>query len=246
MIRATFILACYLCALALVAAENSPDSRGKRETRAIAGWNVYVSKALLLSQNAQTERALGLLRAQLEAIILAVPAPAVAKLRKVPLYFSPEYPGVQPKAEYHYAAGWLREHGRDPSMAKGIEFTNVRTFEAESRRMPVFALHELAHAYHDRVLGRDHAGIKAAYEKAKAGGKYDRVERQDSEGRKSMDRAYALTNDKEYFAECTEAFFGHNDFFPYTRQQLKQHDPEMFALLEKVWNLPADNETKPK
>jgi Mlc titration factor MtfA (ptsG expression regulator) len=131
-------------------------------------------------------------------------------------------------------------------MAKSVEFTNVRTFEAESRRMPVFVLHELTHAYHDRVLGLDHAGIKAAYEKAKAGGKYDRVERQDSEGHTSMDRAYALTNDKEYFAECTEAFFGRNDFFPYTREQLKQHDPEMFALLEKVWNLPADNETKPK
>ena len=52
-----------------------------------------------------------------------------------------------------------------------------------------------------------------------------------------MDRAYALANPQEYFAECTEAFFGHNDFFPYTRAVLKQHDPEMFGLLEKLWNL---------
>ena len=64
------------------------------------------------------------------------------------------------------------------------------------------------------------------------------VERQDSEGRKRMDRAYALTNPQEYFAENTEAFFTHNDFYPYTRDQLKEHDPEMFALLEKLWNPP--------
>ncbi len=246
MIRATLILAFGLSALVLLAAENPPNGRDERETRDIAGWSVHVSKALLLSQNAETERALGLLRAQLEEIVRAVPAPAVAELRKVPLYFSPEYPGVRPRAEYHYDAAWLREHGRDPAMAKGVEFTNVRIFEAECRRMPVFALHELAHAYHDRVLGVDHAGIKAAYEKARAGGKYDQVERQDSKGGKRMDRAYALTNAREYFAECTEAFFGHNDFFPYTSKQLAECDPEMFALLEKVWNLPADNGTKPK
>jgi hypothetical protein len=246
MIRATLILAFCLSALVLVAAENPPEGRVERETRDIAGWNVRISKALLLSQHTQTERALELLKAQLEEIVRVVPAPAVAELKKVPLYVSPEYPGMRPKAEYHYDAGWLRGHGRDAAMARGVEFSNVRIFEAESRRMPVFALHELVHAYHDRVLRLDHAGIKAAYEKAKADGKYDHVERQDSQGRKRMDRAYALTNEREYFAECTEAFFGHNDFFPYTREQLKEHDPEMFALLEKVWNLPADNGAKPK
>jgi len=105
--------------------------------------------------------------------------------------------------------------------------------------MPNFALHELAHAYHDRVLGNDHAGIKAAYAKAKAGGKYDRVERQDSEGGKRMDRAYALTNPQEYFAETTEAFFAQNDFFPYNRPQLEKLDPEMAELLAKLWGLPV-------
>jgi hypothetical protein len=179
------------------------------------------------------------LRTQLEEIVRVVPAAAVAELRKVPLYVSPEYPNECPRAEYHQAAAWLRANGRDPRMEKSVEFTNVRIFDAEVRRMPVFVLHELAHAYHDRVLGNGHAGVKAAFEKAKAAGKYERVERQDSEGRKHLDRAYALSNPQEYFAECTEAFFGRNDFFPYTREQLKTHDPEMFALLEQLWNLPV-------
>ena len=124
-------------------------------------------------------------------------------------------------------------------MARGIEFTNIRIFEAETRRMPNFSLHEFAHAYHDRELdgGFDNAEIKAAYEKAKASGKYDRVERQDSEGRKTMDRAYAMTNPQEYFAECTEAFFTRNDFFPYIHDELQRHDPEMVELLTKLWGV---------
>jgi hypothetical protein len=207
----------------------------QRETRDISGWSVHISRDLLATNGEATSLALKLLTAQLEGIVRVVPPAAVADLRKVSLWISPEYPQTPPRAEYHPNADWLREHGRDPAMAKGIEFTNVRIFESETRRMPVFALHELAHAYHDRVLGNGHAGIKAAYEEAKASGKYEKVERRDAQGRVSIARAYAMTNPQEYFAETTEAFFGTNDFFPFTRAELKQHDPAMFALLEKLW-----------
>jgi len=212
----------------------------QRETRDISGWTVHVNRALLATNAATTEQALELLKIQLEGIARAVPVVAVAELRKVSLWLSPEYPGVEPRAEYHPNAGWLREHGRDPAMAKGVEFTNIRIFESEAKRMPVFVLHELAHAYHDRVLGNNHAGIKAAYENAQASGKYDQVERRDARGRVSIARAYAMTNPEEYFAESTESYFGTNDFFPFTRDELKRLDPEMFALLEKLWNLHSE------
>src|SRR6185437_16062338 len=106
---------------------------------------------------------------------------------------------------------------RDPAMARGIEFTNVRIFEAETRRMPSFALHELAHAYHDQVLRFDNAEIKAAYERAKSAGTYERVEQRFGDGRSAEARAYALANPREYFAETAEAFFSRNDFYPFTR-----------------------------
>jgi hypothetical protein len=199
---------------------------------------VHVSRDLLAKNDAATARALELLKPMLDEIIRVVPKTAVIELQKVPLWISPEYPRSRPRAEYHPDAGWLRDNGRDPAMAKGVEFSNVRIFEAETRRMPNFALHELAHSYHDRVLGFEDARIIACYEKAKAGGKYDKVQRQDSGGRKSLDRAYAMTNHKEYFAECSEAYFTHNDFFPFTRAELQQHDPEMFDLLEKLWGTP--------
>ena len=170
-----------------------------------------------------------------------MPAPAVAELRKVTLWFSPEYPGVRPGAEYHPGADWLKENGRDPAMVKGVEFTNVSTFEAETRRMPNFALHELAHSYHDRVLPQGFANteIRAAYNAAKASGTYDSVERQDSEGKRRLDKAYAMTTPQEYFAEGTEAFFSTNDFYPFTKPELKKHDPKLFVLLAKLWGLPG-------
>ncbi|MBN8247143.1 MAG: hypothetical protein J0L84_06835 [Verrucomicrobia bacterium] len=217
-------------------AARDPDGR---ETRDLAGWQVHVSRRLLLDdERPATERALELMQAQLERIARLVPAHAVAALRTVPLYVSPPYEGFGAKAEYHPDRSWLAANRRDPGMARAVEFTNTRIFEAECRRMPVLVLHELAHAYHDRVLGNDHPGIRAAYEKARASGRYDRVERQDSEGRRRPDKAYALTNPQEYFAETTEAYFAENDFFPFDRSELERHDPEMFILLGTLWNHP--------
>lgn len=222
------------------AAEARDKKANARESRELSGWTVQIRRELLEEGNrGATERALVLLTAQLDEIARVVPAAAVAELRKVPLWFSPPYPHTPPRAEYHPGAEWLTSNGRDPVMVKGVEFTNARVFEAETRRMPNFALHELAHAYHDRFLpkGFGNEDVRAAYEKAKASGSYEHVERQDSEGRKRMDRAYALTNPQEYFAETTEAYFSRNDFYPFDRVQLEQHDPSGHALIGKVWGV---------
>jgi hypothetical protein len=241
--RITGLICLFLAPLVACGAELSlPGGKTSAvyQTNSIEGWTVLVNEQLLTEQKADTAKALELLRAQLEEIVRVVPPAAVAKLREVTLWFSPEYPGVKPKAEYHPGAGWLREHGRDPAMVKGIEFTDVRNFEAETRRMPNFTLHELAHAYHDRVLARgfDNTEIKAAYDRAKASKTYDKVERGFGNGRPNkLERAYAMTNPMEYFAETTEAFFSRNDFFPFNRTELKQHDAEMDELLARLWGV---------
>ena len=86
--------------------------------------------------------------------------------------------------------------------------------------------------------GFDNREIKAAYERAKASGVYEEVERWFGNGRpNTQERAYAMTNPMEYFAESTEAFFSRNDFFPFTRAELKQHDPQMEKLLVRLWGV---------
>jgi hypothetical protein len=211
---------------------------GTYQTNTIEGWRVLVDQRLLDDNRVATEKALELLGIQLREIASKVPAPAVTKLREVTLWFSPQYSNTIAKAEYHPGAEWLREHNRNPDMAKGVEFTNVDQFESETRRMPNFTLHELAHAFHDRFLqdGFENEAIKTAFERAKANGSYDKVERWIGTGRApTKERAYAMTNPMEYFAETTEAFFSRNDFFPFTREELKRPDPEMHDLLAKLW-----------
>lgn len=213
-------------------------SKAPSTTREIKGWKVHINPVLLDEKNrAVTESALEMLADQLSEITQVVPKPAVAELQKVPLYFSPPYPKFGHRAEFHPDGEWLEDNGRDPAMAKGVEFTNTEVFEEDTRRMPNFTLHELAHAYHNRFLpeGFDNPDLKKAYKRIKENGSYDKVERKDAEGQARMDKAYALTDPMEYFAESTEAYFSINDFFPYNRKQLLEHDPEMHALVKKLW-----------
>jgi hypothetical protein len=215
------------------------------DTRTVEGWTVHVNRRLLATDKADTDKMLDLLAGQLANIVKVVPAPAVEELRKVHLWVNPEYPGVPPTGEYHPEATWLRDHGRNPAMARGIEFTDVRSFEREAKRMPMVVLHELSHAYHDRVLGFDQPDVIACYKRAKESGTYDKVDRFHGPGLPiTRERAYAMTNEREYFAECSEAFFGRNDFFPFTRDELEKHDPQMFKLLEQLWQGPPAEKAK--
>jgi hypothetical protein len=223
--------------------EGLTSTRIERETRDISGWQVHIAKKLLETEAEDTAKALDGLQKMLDEIVRDVPAAAVVELKKVPLYFSPAYQEGRSGAEFHPGAEWLLDNGRDPVMAQGVEFSGVSDFEAEMRRMPNFALHELAHAYHFRVLpdGFNQAEIKAAFRRAKRSGLYDRVERTFGNDRpNTFEPAYAMTTAMEYFAETTEAYFSRNDFFPFTREELLQHDPEMHALLEKLWGVPAE------
>jgi hypothetical protein len=109
------------------------------------------------------------------------------------------------------------------------------------------ALHELAHAYHDRFLPQGFANpeVKEAYEKARAGGKYDRVERWHGNGKpNTFERAYAMNNPQKFFVESTKAIFSRNDYFAFTREEQKRHDPDTFKLLGKLWNLRPEEQGK--
>ena len=96
---------------------------------------------------------------------------------------------------------------------------------------PYVVLHELAHAYHDQVLGFDHPKVVETFEKAKASGIYEKVLLYT--GKKV--RHYALSNHKEYFAEGTEAFFYRNDFYPFVAAELQEYDPDLYDLLVEIW-----------
>ncbi|MDA1068804.1 MAG: sulfatase-like hydrolase/transferase [Verrucomicrobia bacterium] len=200
-------------------------------TQLIEGWVVRVSEDLRKQKPEETEKTLRLLKAQCQKVIEVIPATAVVYLQSIQLWVSLPKEGRRPRAEFHPSEDWLIENGMQPDKVKGVEFTNTAIFEKEIVRMPMLLLHELAHAYHNLVLGFDHPELLRLYEQAKENGSYQRVERRNHE----TQMAYAITNHKEYFAECTEAFFGENDFYPFNNIDLKLHDPDMYDLLTDIW-----------
>jgi len=225
-----------LPATALAACASVPDvatqpiPTSQYEVRILEGWTVYVNRSLLREESGAGPEALKVLAAKLHEIARVVPAKPCAELRKVPLWLGVD-DGPNDRAQYHPSPDWLRKHGFNPEKAKGVEIGNAKRFLQTAIDQPSMVLHELAHAYHDRVLRFDHPEIRKAYDNAKAEGRYERVLR--ISGLK--ERHYALTDPMEYFAEGTEAFLGTNDFYPFVRAELRQHDPKLFQLLEELW-----------
>lgn len=201
-------------------------------SRSIEGWPVRVSDELLQENRVQTDRALELIAEQLRRVKEVLPPEPLARVRTVPIWLSPPYQGVRPTGEYHPGAAWLADQGRRPELHQCVELTNTAILEREVKRMPMLLLHELAHAYHDQVLGFEQAAIRKAFRSARESGIYNEVERSNG----SIEKAYAMTTPMEYFAETTEAFFGVNDFYPFTRTELERHDRRMYDLLAELWD----------
>jgi hypothetical protein len=202
------------------------------ESRQVEGWTVLVNKRFLADRPDLADRALALLRAQLYQVARSLPPKAVESLRSIQIWLEEDEPH-HPCMAYHPDARWLRDHGMNPDKARCVEIANARNFLSWTLDQPWMVLHELAHGYHDQALvkGFGNDEVKLAFDRAIKEGKYQSVLRMSGKS----ERAYAATNPMEYFAEATEAFFGSNDYYPFVRPELKEHDPEMFALLGKLW-----------
>lgn len=200
----------------------------------VRGWDVYVHKNLLREDKEIGDATMELIDHQLYGIVRVVPQPALGELQKMKIWVEQELSEDHPCACYHASGDWLKENGYLPEKEDGVEIASAKTFLEWTHAQPYMLLHELAHGYHDRVFGYDDARIIEAYQAAKKSGGYDEVLHINGSKRKH----YALQNQMEYFAEATEAYFGTNDFYPFTNSELKQHDPEGYRLIESLWKDP--------
>ncbi len=159
---------------------------------------------------------------------------------------------------YHATDGqrWLRDHGMSEQKAGCVEIYSAEDY-LQSRLLwgsGGLVLHELAHAYHDKMCegGFACAAVVAAYQETMCHGRYDccpSVHGPQSQlitdGQQL--KAYACTNCKEYFAELSVSFLSptgrdeskceFNKWFPHNRQQLSAHDPVAFEVLLRLWEL---------
>ncbi len=200
------------------------------QKRNVEGWDVMVEKKLMVDHPRLGERTLRIISNQLFRLKRVVPAPAVEKLQEVKIWVQYDHPFLK-NCQYHPSRRWLANHHVNIAKHRCVDVPDARGFVAASIRQPFAILHELSHAYHHRELGFDNAEVIAAYKRAKQAGIYEKVTTLD--GKKA--RHYALTDHKEYFAESSEALFGTNDFYPFVRGELKQHDPRMYGLVRRLW-----------
>jgi len=216
------------------------DEKGTRENarfdpviKNVEGWTVHVDPQMLEGKHAEEGmRALAMLANHLQRIAILMPEDRLEQMQKLEIWIEHRHPELG-NMQYHPDVEWLTTRGYDARLAKKVHITRASALLSRQQLLkhPAVILHELAHAYHDQVLGFDDPRIKEAYEKAMEAAIYDEVLLYT--GKKV--RHYGATNHKEYFAEGTEAYFYRNDFYPFVRAELKRHDPKLHDLLKDIW-----------
>ncbi len=230
------LAAAFTTPTAALAGEMEDDGihRIEHEIREVEGWTVHVDPELLEGEHKETgELALRILSERLHEIVLKLPEEPVAKLREVPIYFDRAHP--LGNAHYHPDGDWLKRHGYDPAMEKAVHFTGAASLirEARSPHSTSVVLHELAHAYHDRVLGFDDPEILAGYEAFCDSRKFDSVPTLRGPERPH----YGLLDHKEFFAEMTETFFVGNGYYPFNHFQLYHAHKPTYELIARIWGV---------
>ena len=206
----------------------------------IEGWTVEVDPALLDEKPGDSgQTSLKMLANHLQRISILVPPKQLAEMRKLGIRIEKSHPELKPM-QYHPDADWLVERGYDPRLAKKVHIPQAKELVSRNQMLkhPAVILHELAHAYHDQILGFDDAGILEAYQAAMKAGIYEKALLFNGD----TVRHYGATDHKEYFSESTESYFYHNDFHPFVRAELRLHDPKAFAQMERVWGRIGDRE----
>ena len=207
------------------------------EIRNIEGWTVYINKKDLKEHAEEMNKALDHLQNQFYQARLVTPGPAVAIMQeRVPLWM--EYDSG-PGLSFHPSYKWLldRGHPSPEGLRSLVSNCHAKDFCKTTLHQPWVVLHEMSHGYDYTYLGEGkrygNTRIEEVYKRAKDKGHYEKVLCRYSKGAKH----YAITNKMEYLAENTEAYFGTNDFYPFVRAELREHDPGACVLLEELWGV---------
>jgi hypothetical protein len=199
----------------------------------LEGWTVRVDDRLLAPPNdALGTRALRFLESKLSDIKAVVAAEPLSKLQGVTIVLDLHHGNLR-SMQYHPSAGWLHEHGYSTNLAKCVHIPEAADLPTPRNitEQPWVVLHELAHAYHDQVLGFEDPRILKAFQDYKKSGHGERAMLFNG----TRVRHYGLTDHKEFFAEMTESYFGMNDFSPFNRAELMISEPEIYKLMRSIW-----------
>ncbi len=239
----TVLLLPLLLATLQAADEALPAKPVAHTVRNVEGWTVRVDDRLLTPpHDGEGMRALRFLENKLADIKAVVAPEPLARLQAVTIVLDLSH-GKLRSMQYHPSADWLGENGYATNLVKCVHIPEVADLVTPRNinEQPWVILHELAHAYHDQVLGFEEPRVLKAYEDFKRSGHGDHALLFDG----SRVRHYGLTDQKEFFAEMTESYFGVDDFFPFNRAELMTAEPVIYELLQAIWGPVAGKGARP-
>jgi len=205
------------------------EPSSKYATMAIQGWKVFANKGLLDEDSkhfAAGRKALVKFHDDFYVLTKLLNAARLKDLQSTPVWLEVDTTvgsdgKRKPCFHYHPGLKWLVDNDYNPAKHKCVEIGKAATYARQGDRSQRVMLHELAHSYHNRILGFGDKGILAAYKAAKASGKYPA-------------KIYAMTNFKEYFACLTVWYFDNKK----RRKVAEERDPAGMKLMAKIWGAP--------
>lgn len=201
------------------------------EQRDVAGFRVLLNPSVV-ERAPLVERVMNTISDQISAMASQLPATQFERLKQTFIWVELD-DEADKAAVFHSSPDWVVASGGNQDKIGHIEIVNAKNFVGlAATQQPSILLHQYTHAFHHKVLGSDHAAVANAFEQVQLRRMYDRVEHASG----SVGVGYATLGPAEYFAEISEAYFGRNDYFPFDRAQLKDHDPLGHDLVAKLWN----------
>jgi hypothetical protein len=201
----------------------------------IEGFTLLVSDDVAKADVSKFERKpMEVLELELKMLVKIMTAKQLDALRNLPVWVEWEEQfemtngreGNATAVYYGGHQGHMLQKGKHPLKAKTVTILQMKALTGEHQPKTdsgrCVILHEFAHAVHDQLLGNDNASVKAAYTQAMERKLYDK-------------KQYVSTNEAEFFAELTCAYFDQLHHHPKTRDDLKKHDPVTHKLMEAVW-----------
>jgi len=227
------------------------------EEMELGGWPVRLDADLVKNRTAEEEAYLRELEADLKVLCQRLPEHARVRLSEdTPLWinrtlrYGPVTCPIRGRGCcFHPDVGWLCENGLTPAKAGCVELYDLKEYCASRGYWGVggVMLHEYSHAYHHKCLegGYENKLLLECWKHNMKEKNYDCVPVHGPQGPTA--KAYACTDQMEYFAELSAAFLGglsnveeYNKWFPFTRQQVKEYDPRAYRLLQELWKVEVE------
>lgn len=195
------------------------------------------------NETTRGKEAIKYIKEDLDHIVSIIPEDALTVMRKRPIWMERNNTHNSSAAWYHTWEGYPESIGDLKEKGKCVEITNYDYYISWSDiNQPLMLLHELCHLYHDQGLGGEsNKTINEAYQNAKDKELYKTGWYRNNTNHTSQNQwtkttdVYCIKTVWEYFAEMCEAYWGENDYYPFNKEQLKEHDAVAFAMMESIW-----------